>query len=71
MFPKSSEDDQLLNDILKMFKSVITNSYPTPPEDFLGWLAHLIMTPDSAMTSLLHVREEHGNSAQTESKRLV
>ena len=69
MFPKSSDDDQLLGDILGMFGRVITDSYPAPPDDFLGWLAHVIMTPDSAITSLLHVREETGDSAHTESKR--
>lgn len=69
MFPKSSDDDQLLSDVLKMFGNVITDSYLVPPEDFLGWLAHMIMTPDSAITSLLHVREESGDSCQTESKR--
>ena len=69
MFPKSSDDDQLLSDVLKMFSHVITDSRPVPPDDFLGWLAHMIMTPDSAVTSLLHVREEPGDSGQTESKR--
>jgi hypothetical protein len=70
MFPKSSDDDQLLGDLLRMFSRVITDSYPVPPpDDFLGWLAHVIMTPDSAITSLLHVREENGDSASTESKR--
>lgn len=70
MFPKSSDDDQLLSDVLKMFSHVITDSGTgRPPDDFLGRLAHMIMTPDSAVTSLLHVREEPGDSGQTESKR--
>ena len=69
MFPKSSDDDQLLSDVLNMFGHVIRDSYPVPPEDFLGWLAHMIMTPDSAITSLLHIREEPEGGGQTESKR--
>ena len=69
MFPKSADDDRLLSDVLKMFNHAITDSHPVAPDDFLGWLAHVIMRPDSAITSLLHVRDEPGNRVQTESKR--
>lgn len=69
VYPKSSDDDRLLSDVLKMFHLLITDSYPVPPENFLGWLAHVIMTPDSATSSLLHVRKEPGDSPQSESKR--
>ena len=69
VFPKSSDDDQLLRDVLQMFCHLITDSYLALPEGFLGWLAHVIMAPDSVIASLLRVREEPGDSTQSESKR--